>query len=163
MNKGKLHKIKDSGFKTPKRYFDSLEDSIMGHITLNENVKDTGFEVPDSYFETLDDKILDRAGQEPKVISLFTRRNLLFATGIAAALVLMFNLIGNNNDFTFDDLEMTSIENYLYTEDIDTYEIASLFTEEELITDNFSENEISGEILEDYLLENAIIEDLIIE
>ncbi|MBT8394388.1 MAG: hypothetical protein HKO81_09905 [Flavobacteriaceae bacterium] len=163
MNKNKLHNIKDSGFKTPKNYFDGLEDSIMSQINLNENVKDTGFKVPVDYFETLDDKILDKVVQKPKVISLFTRRNLLYATGIAAALILMFNIIGNNNDFTFDDLELASIENYLFTEDIDTYEIASLLIEEELTTDNFTENQISGEILEDYLLENAIIEDLIIE
>lgn len=163
MNKNKLHNIKDSGFKTPKNYFDSLEDSIMNQIKLQGKIEGTGFKAPDNYFESLDDKILGKVTRKPKVISLFTRRNLFYASSIAAALVLMFSIYFNKNDLTFDDLEIASIESYLYDEDIDSYEIASLLTEEELITDNFIESEISEDLIEDYLIENATIEDLIIE
>jgi hypothetical protein len=163
MNKNKLHNIKDSGFKVPKNYFDSLEDSIMNQIKLQEKIEDSGFKTPDNYFESLDDKILDKVAHKPRVISLFTKRNLFYASSIAAALVIMFGILINNNDLTFDDLEIASIENYIYNEDIDTYEIASLLTEEDLITDNFIESEISEDLIEDYLLENATLEDLIIE
>lgn len=163
MNKNKLHNIKDSGFKTPKNYFDGLEDSIMNQMKLQEKVEDTGFKVPDNYFESLDEKILDKVTHKPKVISLFTKRNLLYATSIAAALVLMLNIIGNNNELTFDDLELTSIENYLSEEDFSSYEYASLLTEDELTTDNFIDTELTDESLEDYLLQNATIEDFIIE
>ena len=130
MNKDNLHNIKDSGFKTPKNYFDGLEDSILNQIKLQEKVEDAGFKVPDNYFDSLDDKILDKVTHKPKVISLFTKRNLLYASSIAAALVLMFNIIGNKNDITFDDLEMASIENYLSEEDFSSYEYASLLTVE---------------------------------
>lgn len=163
MNKNKLHNIKDSGFKTPKNYFDGLEDSIMNQIKLQEKVDDTGFKVPDNYFDSLEDKILDKVANKPKVISLFTKRNLFYASSIAAALVLMFNIIGNNKELTFDNLELTSIEDYLSEENFSSYEFASLLTEEELTTDNFIDSELTDESLEDYLLQNARIEDLIIE
>jgi len=132
-------------------------------MKLQDKIEDTGFKVPDNYFESLDDNIFDKVAHKPKVISLFTRRNLFYASSIAAALVLMFSIYINKNDLSFDNLEIASIENYLYDEDIDTYEIASLLTEEELITDNFIESEISEDLIEDYLIENATIEDLIIE
>ncbi len=163
MNKNKLHNIKNSGFKTPKNYFDGLEDSIMNQIKLDEKIGDAGFKVPDNYLESLDEKILNKVTHEPKVISLFTKRNLFYASAIAAALVLMFNIIGNNSEITFDDLEVTSIENYLYEEDFSSYEFASLLTEDELITDNFIDTALTDESLENYLLENTTIEDLIIE
>ena len=163
MNKNNLHNIKKPGFKTPKNYFDGLEDSIMNQIKIQEKIEDTGFKVPDNYFDSLDDKILGKVTNKPKVISLFTKRNLFYASSIAAAIVLMFSIFINNDDLTFDDLEMASIENYLTEEDFDTHDIASLLTEDELITDNFINSEFTDEALEDYLLKNATIEDLLIE
>ena len=163
MNKNKLHNIKQSGFKTPKNYFDGLEDSIMNQIKLQGKVNDSGFKVPDNYFDSFEDKILDKVTSKPKVISLFSKRNLFYASSIAAALILMFNIIGNNNKLTFDDLELTSIENYLTEEEFNSYEFASLLLDEELTTDNFIDTELTHESLEDYLLQNATIEDLIIE
>jgi hypothetical protein len=163
MNKGKLNNIKNSGFKTPNNYFDGLEDSIMDQINLSEKITGTGFKTPDNYFETLEDKILVKVNHKTKVIPLFSKRNLVYVVGIAAALILMFNLIGNRNELTFDDLEMTSIENYLSEEDINAYELASLLTNDELITDNFIDSEVPSDILEEYLLQNSTIEDLITE
>ncbi len=163
MNKGKLHNIKDSGFKAPENYFDGMEDSIMDQIKLHQKIDDTGFRTPDAYFETLEDKILAKVDQDVKVIPLFSKRNFVYIAGIAAALILMFNIIGNRNSLTFDDLEIASIENYLSEEDINTYELASLLTDEDLITDNFIDSELSSDALEDYLLQNATIEDLITE
>ncbi len=117
MNKNKLHNIKDSGFKAPENYFDGLEDSIMDQIKLHEKIEDTGFKSPDNYFDLLEDKIIDRVKHEPKVISLFNKRNLLYASSIAAALVIMFSIFINKSELTFDDLETASIENYLNEEE----------------------------------------------
>jgi hypothetical protein len=163
MNKNKLHNIKDSGFKAPENYFDGLEDSIMDQIKLHEKIEDTGFKSPDNYFDLLEDKIIDRVKHEPKVISLFNKRNLLYATSIAAALVIMFSIFINKSELTFADLETASIENYLNEEEIDSYEMASLLTEEELSADIFIDSDLTSESLEEYLLQNATIEDLIIE
>lgn len=163
MNKNKLHNIKNSGFKTPKNYFDGLEDSIMNQINLQKKIEGAGFITPDNYFESLEDKILEKVNHQPKVISLFSKRNLFYATSIAAALVIMFSIFINKNELTFDDLETASIENYLNEEEIDSYEIASLFTVEELSSDIFIDSDLTSESLEEYLLQNATIEDLIIE
>jgi hypothetical protein len=163
MKKKKLHNIKDSGFKAPKNYFDGLEESIMNQIKLHEKIEDTGFKSPDNYFELFEDKIIDRVKHEPKVIPLFNKRNLLYASGIAAALVIMLSIFINNNELTFDDLETASIESYLNEEELDSYEIASLLTEEELSTDIFIDSDLTSESLEEYLLQNTTIEDLIIE
>lgn len=161
MDKGKLHTIKNSGFKVPDNYFDSLEDSIMDQFNLSKKIAETGFKTPDSYFDTIEEKIMSRVDHEPKVVQLFSKQNLVYVAGIAAALVLMFSIIVNRNQLTFDDLETTSIENYLFEEDINTYELASLLTDDELITDDFIDSEMPSEALQEYLIQNATIEDLI--
>ena len=163
MKQNKLHNIKDSGFKVPTNYFDGLEDSIMNRLKLQEKVKDTGFKTPDNYFDSLEEQILEKVSHKPKVISLFTKRNLIYVSSIAAAIVLMFAIFIKNDDISFDDLETATIENYLFDEDINTFDFASLFSEEEIIDDSFIDSEMSEDIIEDYLLENTTIEDLIIE
>ncbi len=163
MDKNKLHKIKNTGFKTPDGYFDDLEDSIMDQIKLKGKIDNSGFKTPDKYFDSLEDRILDKVKTQPRVISLFTKRSLLYASSIAAAILILFGIFFNNDELSFDDLEIATIENYLYEEDIDSYEIASLFTEEELNSDSFVESELSEDIIQDYLIENTTIEDLLIE
>jgi len=163
MNKNKLHNIKNAGFKTPKNYFKSIEDSIMTQILLKDKIDDTGFKSPENYFDSLEDTVLKNVKHQPKVITLFRKRNLYYISSIAASLILMFSIFMKKDTLSFDDLEVASIENYLYNEEIDSYEIASLLTEEELSTDNFIESELSEDVIQDYLLENATIEDLINE
>ena len=163
MQKKNLHNIKKTGFTTPNNYFEGIEDSILNQIKLQEKVGDTGFKTPDNYFEGLENSILEKVKPEPKVISIFTKRNLFYAASIAAIFLLMLGTFLNNTKLTFDDLESTTIVDYLFVEDIDTYEIAAFLTDEELNSEHFIESELTGDILEDYLLENATIEDLIIE
>lgn len=163
MKDRKLHNIKDSGFKVPKNYFDALEDSIINQIDLQKKISEHGFKTPDNYFESLEDKILEKSAVKPKVISLFTKRNLIFASSIAAAFVLMFAIFIKNDNISFDDLETATIEDYLFEKDISTYEIVSLFTEENFIDENYLDTELTENGIEEYLLENTTIEDLIIE
>ena len=163
MNKNNLHNIKNSGFKTPKGYFEGLEDRIIDQINLQNKIKDTGFKSPDNYFDGLEDKLLERVTTETKVISIFSKRNLIYATSIAAAIILILGIFLNKNEITFDNLETASIEYYLNEADLDSYEIASLLSEDELNTDSFTNTSLTEESIEDYLLENSSIEDLIIE
>ena len=53
MKKENLHNIKQSGFKTPNAYFDTIEDQIMSQISLKNSNENSGFKVPDNYFETI--------------------------------------------------------------------------------------------------------------
>ena len=42
MKKENLHNIKQSGFKTPNAYFDTIEDQIMSQISLEKIDKNQG-------------------------------------------------------------------------------------------------------------------------
>lgn len=165
MSKKKLQNIKSTGFKTPQQYFDSFDDHLFNALNKKnqlKSIKRTGFEVPTNYFETFDDNLKLNFTNDVKVVSLFSWKKVVYISGIAAALVLMFSLFYNNtNDWS--KIETASIENYLTEEDFSNYEIASLLTDSELSTDNFSDSEFSESSLEDYLLEHTTIEDLIID
>ena len=70
--------------------------------------------------------------------------------------------INQTNVENINDLDVELVENYMLEEDLDTYELASLLTEEEITTINtdiFTET-YDDAILEDYLLENADLEDI---
>ncbi|WP_299556189.1 hypothetical protein [Seonamhaeicola sp.] len=163
MNKNKLDHIKESGFKVPKGYFDSLEDHIMSELKLKELTNSTsGFKTPDTYFDALEDTILNKVSEEreTKVIRLFSRKTMVYASGIAAAVLLLFGLLFFESKPSFDDLDNETVENYILNENIDSYEIASLLNEEDLIEENFVEFTIDEDVVEDYIFDNLDVEDL---
>lgn len=137
---------------------------VKGKEQLDQAEK-PGFDLPDSYFDTLENNILNRIENEDdtKVIKLFSRRNILYASGIAAAILILFNLSIFSESITIDDLETETVENYIINEGIDSYELAVLLSEDDLLEDELMEQNITDESLEDYLLENLDIEELIIE
>lgn len=165
MNKEFKH-IKTTGFKTPKGYFNNLEDTIMSNIKLNEtlNTKSTGQKVPDGYFDSLEDRVFSKISnkKEVKVISLFTRKNIFYAASIAAAIVIMFTIVIPSNP-SFDNLKLETVENYIFEESYSSEEIAALLSDEELQEIVLIEESYSVESIEDYILDNATLEDLIIE
>ncbi len=169
MKNNKLHNIKASGYKTPEHYFESFDDRLLDKLKENNTlnaIESTGFKVPGDYFETVNNKILSNLDNkdETKVVALFSWKKMGYASAVAASLILLFNVIFNTPEkVTYESLETASIENYLVEEDFTSYEFASLLTEEELNSEAFINTTISEESLEDYLLENANIEDLLIE
>ena len=166
MENKKLHHIKSSGFRTPKNYFESFDSKLKERLTekkLIKNIDTPGFEIPVNYFETLDDKILNQLGENKPVISLKSKQNFYYIAGIAASLVLIFNIFYASETITINDIETASIENYLVQGDLSSYELATLLTEDELNKTNFTEIEIPESAIEDYLFNTIEIEDLIIE
>ena len=166
--KQELNNIKSTGFKVPKDYFKNLEDQIMDNIKLDEvlqNNESAGYKVPEGYLDTLEDVVLSRATKtnNPKVISLFNKQNLIYISGVAAVILIMFNVFWNSPETSIDYIGTELVENYFIDQGIDTYEIAALFTEEELTTINTDifDQTFNDDSLEYYLLENAIIEDII--
>ncbi len=168
--KTNLNNITKTGFKTPDNYFNTVEDNIMNAIQQENNPnisKKTGFKTPDDYFNTLEDVIINKLNKKDnsKVIKLFSRRNLIYASSLAAAVLLLFNLSIFDKKITFDSLDQQTVENYILDEGIDSYELAALLTEDELSNVNF---EIMGEAfndedMEDYLLENVNLEDILVQ
>ena len=165
MKQNKIHNIKETGFKVPKDYFNNLEDIILSDIKLKETLGDSGFKAPEDYFNTLERKILDKVSEKDKskVIPLFSKKNLIYISSIAAAVLLLFNLSIFEKDLTWDDLDINTVENYIINENIGTYEIASLLINEELKEEDFINYSLNDEHLETYLMDNLDIEDLIIE
>ncbi|WP_460219601.1 hypothetical protein [Psychroserpens sp. MEBiC05023] len=167
MKKNTLDSInKNSGFKTPKNYFSQLEEQIFNEVHLIDKTETSGFETPDGYFDTVEQNILANITKEndTKVISLMQWKKVMYVGAVAACLVLMFNIIFQGSEpLTFETIETAAIEDYLEDEDYSGDELASLLTEDELNKDNFIDNKLSEENIEDYLLDNVDIEDLTTE
>ncbi len=163
-----LNNIKKAGFKTPENYFDAVEDNIMNAIKQENNLnlsKETGFKTPENYFDAFEDVVINKIETKntPKVITLFSKRNLLYASSIAAAVLLLFNLSIFNKEVTWDSLDTLTVENYIIDEGIDSYELAALLTDDDFSETDFLEQNITDETLENYLLDNLDLEELIIE
>ncbi len=163
-----LNNIKNTGFKVPKDYFNSLEDNISSKIKVESILKDIdnpGFEMPNGYLDTLEDTVFNKLPKKkkPKVISLFSKKNLIYISGVAAAIVIMFGFFWNNPNTAEMKLDYEMVESYLIDQNISSFEIASLLTEEELLNINseIMDEAYNDESMEDYLLENVNFEDII--
>jgi hypothetical protein len=147
MKNENLHNIKNSGFKVPQDYFEGLEDSILNEAKLKSIVSDTGFKTPDGYFDNFEVTI----EKETKVISIFSKKNMLFVSSIAAAIVLFFSLnIFDNSPLTFNDLDTTTVDNYILDE-TEIGELTPLFLNNELSETEFIDYSLSDEALDGYL------------
>tara|TARA_R110002050_G_scaffold300364_1_gene469404 strand:- start:12232 stop:12732 length:501 start_codon:yes stop_codon:yes gene_type:complete len=166
MKKNNIHNINETGFKVPKDYFDNLEDAILSELKLKELSNNSGFKTPKDYFETLEDRIIKKTStkEAPRVISLFTKRNLVYISSIAAAVLLLFNLSIFKSTPTWKSLDTETVENYMINGDLlDSYEIASLLTTEELSDANFIETNFNENNIETYLINHLDVEDLYVE
>lgn len=171
MKKSQLHKIKETGFKTPDAYFDTFDQRLLDKMAVQKemaSITDAGYKVPDTYFENFDAKLEARlkyeASQEDhiKVIPMPFWRNAGLISGVAAALILMFTILQKSDTpLSINQVETASLEAYLNDENLNIYDIASLLDEEDLVLDNFVSTSFTEESLENYLLNNTSIEDLI--
>ena len=149
-----LNEIKDSGFKTPTNFLDSVEDDFFSKLTEEKLPNSNGFEVPKDYFNSLEDEILKKITPKTKVISLGSRLKKMIPLAAAASVLLFIGInyfSVQSETITFDDISSTEIENWLengYTS-INTTDLASVLDE----TD-FNDNE---------LIDNTTIEDTEIE
>lgn len=168
MKKDRIHNVDKTGFKVPKDYFKNLEDDIINDLKLREHITAPGFKTPKGYFDTLEDSIIEKVSKKesPKVISLFTRKNIIYISSIAAAILLLFNLniFDNNSSSTLDfNLDDETVENYMINESIDSYEIASLLEDDDFFDSDIVLQNFDDENVETFILNNLDIEDLIIE
>ncbi|GAA3576971.1 hypothetical protein [Snuella lapsa] len=166
MKKHELHNIKSPGFNLPEGYFDAFEEHLLNEIKLKQTVKRHGFKVPEGYLDAIEDHIMDKissTNNNPKIIQLFNRKSLLYAASAAACLALLLNSPLLNTKITWDSLDIETVENYIVNENLETYEIASLFSEEDLESVDIVNYTFNEETLETYLLNHLNIENLIIE
>lgn len=166
MKNEKLNTINKTGFKTPDNYFESFNERVFNKLNQKltiENIEGSGFSIPDNYFKTVESTILKATQNESKtkIVSLFSRKNLYYFSGIAASIILLFSIFVNKEETELFTAE--TVENYLAEADLDSYDLAQLLIQTNVLEDNFSLTGIENtdENLETYLLENADIETMI--
>lgn len=168
MKNKSLHNINHSGFKTPEGYFEGFDDKLLeklkSDVTLSADIA-SGFKTPESYFDELEDTIIKQLSndKEPKVISIFSKRNIVYMSSVAAAVLLLISLSLFNTTSEFDDLETQTVENYIIDANISSYEIASLLSEEDINQNSLVEYDLKDENIEAYLLDSSDFESLMIE
>ena len=156
------------GFDLPKDYFEEFENRLFNRINIESLPKNSGFKVPPGYFNDLDKKIVSSVEEsnKTKIISIVSKKALLYAVSIAACAVLIFSLINFNNEvMTLSDIDLTTIETYIEEGNLEltNYDLTSLLTEEDLNELTIEENIIPVELIEDYLLDNINDTSILIE
>lgn len=164
--KDKQHK---EGFDLPIDYFKEFENRLFDRINIESLPKDSGFTTPKKYFDELDNRISHRVNQTnntTKVISIVSRKTILYAASIAAIAILIFSITNNKNEvLIFDDIEFSSIKTYIEEGniEIENNDLSLLFTEEDLDNITLEEDFISEEILKEYLLDHINDSSILIE
>ena len=168
MKKENLNSIKNTGFKVPEGYFDDVSMNVLnkiGGMEKEELPATHGFKTPNNYFDEIESKVLAKASEDSqtKVIPIYKRKALYYLSGIAAAILIIisiFPLNSSNNELT---IEM--VETYFEDSGLDSYELAELLVETELleIEDLTIEPTYDDLEIEAYLLDNADLEQIIIQ
>jgi hypothetical protein len=152
-----------TGFKTPANYFDSIEEKLLNQLSIKTDVQvenKTGFKVPEGYFDSFEKELMNKIKKpEPKVISIFNKKNFYYVASVAAILIFSLFIINPtySDPITFDDLEYASIEEYINTENLEitAIELADLYGVQTNDLDNISFLNIEDENILEYLSEET--------
>jgi len=155
-------------FKTPEGYFEGFTDRLLDKVSSTDGNQEEsilpekeGFILPEGYFDSLNKKIQEKLDDEiPKVIALNKRRKYYYyaAAAVAAIVLLTIGIRTNSNEeYTFESLAKTEIEDYFEYNDLglSTYEIAEVIPVDELEIADITDNQIEDENIIDYL-DNSI-------
>jgi hypothetical protein len=164
MKKESLNTNKETGFKTPEDYFKSFETLLSERIEFEETMRDIdrpGFTIPKDYFNSIEDSVmkkLSKTEDKTPVIKVTFKRSLYYISGIAASLLLLIAIFINKEETL--EISVDMVETHFETQGLDSYELAELLVDAELLDDNFTiANSAYNETnLETYLLENADFE-----
>mgnify|MGYP005987316067 CR=1 FL=1 len=151
---------KESPFAVPENYFNTVEDTILSKIILNQLPGELTYNVPENYFTKVEEDIFKKLSIKEqrinKVVSLKSRLLRIIPTAAAACLLLFIglNYFSINSNSSFDNISSDDIENWLdenYTRNstINTLEFVDAdFTEETTIED---ESSIADDDILEYL------------
>ena len=157
-----------AGFTAPENYFNILENQIFKKIQSTSNTNQPQFDIPPNYFDTIEDNVFEKIQKEaivkPKVIRLkplFIKVIAPIAVAASLFLIFMFNYTLTKEDYSFDNLTATDVENWIENDLVilESYTISEVFNdvslEEELNEDDLELlNYISGTDIESALLTN---------
>lgn len=137
---------------------------IMNEFKLeNEPKIKSGFKAPENYFDDFSAKVIQQLPEnEPKVISIFSRK-ITWMYAVAAILIVavsipIYTAIVNQQN----DLDKTTIENYLTSQNaISDDELTNLLDEDDIQKMKLNFN-IEDKAIEDLLSTNSNLEEYII-
>ncbi|WP_299899502.1 hypothetical protein [uncultured Aquimarina sp.] len=166
-----------SGFTTPENYLNDLEEQLLDKLAIHKEdspsldlISKNSFTTPDNYFETLEKNILEKTvaatNKKPKVISLVSRKNIVYVTSIAAMIAILFSVVlpsDKKTEDVFGSVAIADIQQYFDegNAEFSDSEIAELLDEEISLTDTFIDEEISEQELESYLSDEELSDDMI--
>ncbi|MEM6686861.1 MAG: hypothetical protein AAF617_13840, partial [Bacteroidota bacterium] len=166
---------KNTGFNTPKAYFDSFEDRLFERMqTASLIPKDTGFTAPDAYFDTLEDtlsKQLFDTKTETKVIPLQRKRNYINYISYAAAacfvlfLAITFMNTSEEDTISINEVASTEINEFIENDLIalNNYELMTVYEEENIEINTIFEVDLNETETIDYLENTTDPYDLFLE
>jgi hypothetical protein len=159
-----------AGFKVPDGYFDQLTDRVLEN-TQDQDLQDhAGFIMPEDYLLSLEDRVMSRLEQQTKVIPLQVSKSKQWLYPVLAMAALFIGFISINGLFTqdkvtFADLEDHEITDFLVDADFmqDEESVALLFADNTILKEIEMEENITDKELFDYLMEDASLNQIIIE
>lgn len=139
--------------------------SIMKEFKLDNELKiESGFKIPERYFENFSEKVIEQLPKnEPKVISIFPKRNFIIMM-VAAVLVLALMIpVINNYSTKNKELDETTLENYLtYETNINQYDLINILDTKDIAKIKTT-TVLENKTIEDFLTTNADVENLLTE
>ena len=154
---------KKTGFSVSSDYFEAVETNFSVRLFEEKNTKKVAFETPLNYFNEVEDRVLEKVlvtKKEVKVIS-FKQKVLMMIPIAAAASILLFIGInsfnpGDSAPLTFESVTDNEIETWLESNSnsINTDNITTIFSNEELLENDFAFTNIKDASIEDYMYSN---------
>jgi len=160
-----------SGFQIPPNYMEEFEANLFEKLNVSNSLAEkekSGFQVPQDYFSTLESQILSKVDSDSskgKIIKLYSRKRLYYASAVAAIFIVMFStfLFNPTNSNSLNTIDYATLEEYIDEEDLDYYEISNLIYEDGYIIESLNASNFNDEAIFEYLNENVEDSGFIIE
>lgn len=144
--------LKNTIFKVPEGYFDTLGDKIRqgieteeSELSNNQHLKQNIFTTPVGYFDQLSEKINKQVEDEIKVIPLYRQQWLKYAAAVVILAVAFFILPKNNPEPSeIANVSNEAIISYLEEQQAIQYELLSSIDGLGDVLDNMLTDETSA-------------------
>lgn len=129
----------------------------------NEPKIESGFTTPENYFDTFSTRVMQQLSEEePKVISLFSRRKTWIYAAVAVLVLALTIPVYNNFYSRSSDIDQATLENYIaYHSTVSDTDIVNLLDEKDIqkinIDLNIDDKMIENELSEDNNLEHYLV------
>lgn len=147
------------GFKVPEAYFRNFDADLFATLEAERFPETSGFVTPEDYFQKIDSRVMDAvkaSEKEPKVISLWKRKSLVYAAAIAASVVLIVSIFMNTDATGFNSLQDSTVSTYIEDGNLDfsTFDVVALLDDVDITNLELPSTQFTDEKIEDYLLED---------